>query len=315
MLVFGVVGALVVFATVGSTSDHASRSTYDTPSYTYTPPTYATTTTSAATTTSSAATTSRSATTTRAVTTASKPAGPQPVKATGDNPLFRDPDAGLINIECGYPRWGSSVAAARAFFEAARTCLDNMWKPALQAANLPFSSPNISVPARATDETSPCSSSGGSYAAVYCSANHTIYMPLDHIQIEEYGDDSVIYLAVFAHEYGHHVQAVSGVMEKSHRDRYDAGLSSSKGLELSRRLELEAQCFGGMFIGSSNFIGTVSDDQAQRTVRDNYSRGDDRSDIRDHGTNQHYGSWYEHGYTNNRTQKCNTWLSSSGDVS
>ncbi|MBF6173342.1 neutral zinc metallopeptidase [Nocardia blacklockiae] len=316
LLVFGVVGALVVFATVGATGSHPSKYSYDTPSYTYAPPSYTTASAAATTTTAptSAATTSRSATTTRTAT-STKPAGPQPVNATGDNPLFRDPDAGLINIECGYPRWGSVQAAAQAFFEAARTCLDNMWKPVLQAAGLPFSSPTISVPARSANASSPCSSSGGSFAAFYCSTNHTIYMPLDTIQIEDYGDDSVIYLAVFAHEYGHHVEAITGILDKAHRDRYDAGATSAKGLELSRRTELQAQCFGGMFIGSSNHVGTVSVDQAQRTIQDNYSRGDGQGDTRDHGSKQHYGSWYEHGYINNRTQKCNTWLADASDVS
>lgn len=314
LLVFGVVGALVVFATVNSGSSHPSKYSYDTPSYTYAPPSY-TTSAAAPTTTArtSAATTSRSST--RTATTSSKPAGPQPVNATGDNPLFRDADSGLINIECGYPRWGATVAAAQAFFDAARTCLDNMWKPVLQGAGLPFSSPTVSVPARSANASSPCTSSGGNFAAFYCSTNHTIYMPLDTIQVEDYGDDSVIYLAVFAHEYGHHVEAISGVLGKAHRDRYNAGPTSAQGLEISRRAELGAQCFGGMFIGSSNHVGTVSLDQAQRTIRDNYSRGDGKGDTRDHGSKQHYGSWYEHGYINNRTQKCNTWTAPSADVS
>lgn len=247
--------------------------------------------------------------------TPTKPAGPQPVIALADNPLFSDAGWGLPNIPCDYPDWSADPAAARAFFEAARTCLDGMWRPILRAANLPFATPNLEVPARAADTSSPCTGSGGSYAAFYCSANSTIYMPLDHIQVELHGDDIEIYLAIFAHEYGHHVQAMSGVTEKSNRDRYRAGQNSALGTELSRRLELEAQCFGGMFIGSSVFEGTLTAAQGQHDLQDNYRRGDSPGDVRDHGTKQHYGLWWEWGYSNNRVQKCNTWNATSDVVS
>ncbi|MEV5647730.1 neutral zinc metallopeptidase [Nocardia sp. NPDC052254] len=130
-----------------------------------------------------------------------------------------------------------------------------------------------------------------------------------------YGDRWYVYLAVFAHEYGHHVQAISGISQKSSRDRYNAGVSSATGLELSRRLELEAQCFGGMFFGSSLFVGTITNDQGYFVKQDNYDRGDDHSDVRDHGANQHYGAWYAQGEEHNRTWMCNTWNSPSDAVS
>ncbi|MBF6333288.1 neutral zinc metallopeptidase [Nocardia transvalensis] len=295
---------------MGGRDNHPSRDSYATPSHTYAPPTW--TTSAPAPTTTARATPSRTG---YATPTTTRPAGPQPVAATAGNPLFRDPDSGLINISCTYPRWASDVASARAFFEAARTCLDNMWKPVLQAAKLPFSTPNLSVTARAAEASSPCGSGQGNWAAFYCSANHMIYMPLDQLFINEDRSDAAIFLAVFAHEYGHHVQSISGIMGKNHRDRYDAGPTSARGLELSRRGELEAQCFGGMFIGSSTFVGTLTGAQTQRTIRDNYGRGDKAGDARDHGSLHNYGAWYEHGVEHNRTQKCNTWSSPADSVS
>ncbi|WP_146100649.1 neutral zinc metallopeptidase [Nocardia nova] len=324
LFVFVVVGGLVAFATMGG-RDNSSASSYSTsaPSFTYTTPTWATSTSDPTTSSSevttystSARATTRAATrTTRAAPTSTKPAGPQPVVATANNPLFGDHDSGLINIECGYPRWGSSVAAATAFFNAEKDCLDRMWQPVLQAANLPFSSPTVSVPARGVDAVSPCTSSGGNYAAFYCSTNNTIYMPLDHLQVEQFGDQAEIYASVFAHEYGHHVQGISGISDKENKDRYDAGVRSAVGLELSRRLELEAQCFGGMWVGSSQFVGSLTTDQVGRIRRTNYRRGDQAGDMRDHGTPDHYGAWYDQGHDNNRTWMCNTWNSPSDSVS
>ncbi|MEV5835837.1 neutral zinc metallopeptidase [Nocardia sp. NPDC052112] len=280
-----------------------------TPSYTYAPPTSST---------SSPSPTSRAAavTTSRAAApTTTKPAGPQPVVKTGDNPLFGDSDSGLINTECGYPAWAATVDAATRFFQAAATCLDKKWRTALQGANLPYSSPAVSVPARGAAAASPCGSASGNSAAFYCSANHTIYMPLDTIQIEQFGDDAVIYLTLFAHEYGHHVQAISGITQAMNDQRSDAGARSALGLELSRRLELEAQCFAGMYVGTSVVDGAFDKAQQSRTTASQYRRGDKSGDARDHGTSQHYGAWFDQGQTYDRTFQCNTWNMSSDEVS
>jgi predicted metalloprotease len=103
-----------------------------------------------------------------------------------------------------------------------------------------------------------------------------------------------IYLAVFAHEYGHRAQELAGVLETAQQKQYDDGQDSAAGLEFSRRLELQAQCFSGMFLGSS------------------VDRGGDVD--RNHGTNAHAESWWHQGAMKNRTQQCNTWAATSADV-
>ncbi|WP_253789647.1 neutral zinc metallopeptidase [Nocardia amikacinitolerans] len=313
--IFLMVGSLIAaaIAVAASESENDRRTTAYTPSYTYTPTIPSS---SAATTTSAARPTTRASSSVRTTSaTPTRPAGPQPVAKLGDHPLFAHADTGLNNIHCAFPRWAPNVAAAQAFYQAASTCLGQMWKGLLDYEKLPFSPPNISVPARGVDAVSPCTSSGGDYAAFYCSMNNTIYMPLDKIQTNLYGDNWIIYLTVFAHEYGHHVQAITGISKRSHEERYNAGPRSARGLELSRRLELGAQCFGGMFIGSSAYVGSVTGNQAEYAVRDNYTRGDDPGDARDHGSKQNYGLWYEYGYRNNRVQKCNSWVASPDAVS
>ncbi|NKY50088.1 neutral zinc metallopeptidase [Nocardia vermiculata] len=315
LLVVAMVGGLVGFATLGGHDNSSAAYTTSTPSYTYSTPSSSS---AGADPTTTTAYPSPTRTTTRyriTTTVPPKPAGPQPVVATATNPLFSDHNSGLINIVCDYPTWGADVASARAFFTAATSCLDRMWTPVLQAQNLPSDTPSVSVTATGAEAISPCGSSGGSYAAFYCSVNDTIYMPLDHIQTEMYGDRWAIYLAVFAHEYGHHVQGITGIAERAHSDRYQAGTYSPTGLESSRRLELEAQCFGGMFITSNEAAGTIAGPDAAFVRQDNFGRGDDNSDIRDHGTNDHYGAWYAQGEDNNRTWMCNTWAASSDAVS
>jgi predicted metalloprotease len=312
--VFVIVGLLVAAGLASSSSD-SSTTAYtptSTPSYTYSSsPSPTTTYSSSPTTTRSGSTTTRRATTT----TSSTPAGPKPVAALATNPLFDHADTGLNNINCGYPAWAPTVSAARAFFEAQSACLGQMWSALLEYENLPFSPPGLSVTATGAAASSPCTGGSSNFAAFYCGANKTIYMPLDSFMKNEDPYDTVIFMAVFAHEYGHHVENLTGILKQSHQESYDAGRSTALGLEHSRRLELAAQCFGGMFIGSSTFVGTITADDAMETVRDNYNRGDFAGDMRDHGAPQNYGGWYEHGYRNNRVQMCNTWAASSDSVS
>ncbi|WP_433681971.1 neutral zinc metallopeptidase [Nocardia sp. CA-119907] len=312
-VIVAVVGLFVASAISADNEKNRHRPsayTPPTPSYTYTPPTSATT--------SSPSPTSRTAsqsTTGAAAPTTTKPAGPQPVAKLGENPLFSDDNSGLINIDCDYPAWAATTAAATRFFQAAADCLDKKWRPTLQGANLPFSSPGLSVPARASDATSPCTTASSSFAAFYCSTNHTIYMPLDKIQVEKYGDDVVIYLSVFAHEYGHHVQALSGISQRMNTERNEAGTRTALGLELSRRFELEADCFSGMYVGTSTYDGVFTVAQMTRATQDQVGRGDRQGDARDHGTGQNQANWFTQGHKYDRTFQCNTWKAPSDEVS
>lgn len=317
LFVFGMVSALVVFATMADRDSDSTTAYGTTPSYTY-PSTTSETTTAA--TTSANPTTSESLSASRtalAGPTTTVASGPTPVAATANNPLFANQNNGLINVRCDLPGWAASSTVATAFFNAASTCLGKMWQPMLRLQNLPFHAPKVVAPTHASDLSSPCSSSGN-YAAFFCGANDTIYMPLDHIQTDVYGDRWYVYLEVFAHEYGHHVQSLTGIMDQQAQQREDLGDDSDKGLELSRRLELEAQCFAGMFVGSSIYVGLFTNDQAVFMQKDQYTRGDESqaTDMHDHGIGQHYGDWFVNvGEKYNRVWRCNTWNAPSGDVS
>lgn len=241
------------------------------------------------------------------------PAGPQPVYATGDNPLFSG-DVGTPAITCNLARWDTNPAGAAAFFQSALPCLDAAWQPVLEYQGLPFFSPNLAFP-EGTSWESPCGAvSTGAVAAFYCSYDNTIYMPFAGLQADMYGAQPGVYLALFAHEYGHHVQALAGVMEAYWDERYNAGADTEAGLELSRRSELQAQCFSGMFLAASYGRGSV-DDNILTEARTTQDRGDHTAGApRDHGTDEHATAWWEQGAQLNRTFQCNTWLSPAEDV-
>jgi uncharacterized protein len=243
------------------------------------------------------------------------PAGPKPVYELGENPLFAD-GLGAPEVTCDLTRWQSSPQGAAAFFDSALPCLDAAWQPVMAQAGLPFFRPSIEYP-EGTSWSSPCgsvASDNGVVAAFYCGKNNTLYMPYEGLQTEMYGPHPGVYLAVLAHEYGHHVQAMSGVLDTYSQARYEAGVDSGPGLELSRRLELQAQCFSGMFMAASFGRGSVNDtilDEARTTQ----NRGDHTAGRpRDHGSDANTSAWWEQGAQKNRTFQCNTWKSPPADV-
>lgn len=274
-------------------------------------------TTTTTTTTSSATATSSSSRASTPTSSSSRPSGPQPVHQTKNNPLFGG-ENGTNTSTCNLPRWKSDPESAKAFFTATLPCLEAEWKPVLARANLPYFSPKLAFPT-GTTWNSPCGTTKGSEAAAfYCSADNTLYLPYEGLHTKEIGAHPGSYLAVMAHEFGHHVQAVSGVMDASFDDEYAAGADTAAGLEINRRFELQAECFGGMwFAGAWNGKGSIDDNIVNEMLKDGYTRGDDNNPNgpRDHGTRAHYGAWQQQGYTKNRTFQCNTYNVPSDAVS
>ncbi|MGN2634758.1 neutral zinc metallopeptidase [Nocardia takedensis] len=241
--------------------------------------------------------------------------GPAGVAETATNPLLTDTDATLLPADCDYSPWSTDVDTARTFFETAAGCLESAWKPVLAEVDLPFQPPTLNVSASTAGITTPCTGTTTNFAAFYCPANKTIYMPISQLQTDLFKDNWVVYLSVFAHEYGHHVQAMSGILRKANAERVDAGTRSARGLELSRRVELQAQCFNGMYLGSSAQGGSLSNAQISLAKRDANGRGDAASDSRDHGTPENSGNWFEQGVERNLTAQCNTFSASANSVS
>jgi predicted metalloprotease len=316
ILAAGLVGAIGIMNESGYDDVGYSKPTYA-PGYTestdYSSPTTEYTTTTATTTTTT--TTTETTTTTDSTSTTTTPAGPQPVYTLGDNPLHRS-DNGTNAAKCAIPAWRSDAASAKAFFTAVLPCMEAAWAPAMERAGLPYVTPGLEFPSGSNWE-SPCGGvAAGTWSAFYCGQNNTIYMPFDGLSTGTIGNQPGRYLALFGHEFGHHIQWMSGVLPTYHEAKYEAGDQTAKGLELSRRAELQASCLGGMWYAGAWNGGGISDALVDQFLYDGYDRGDwDSSKPRDHGSPQNNGAWQEHGYRNNRGNYCNTWLAESKHVS
>ncbi|HVW40871.1 MAG TPA: neutral zinc metallopeptidase [Amycolatopsis sp.] len=302
------VGAVVTVAVVASPSHPTSSAT-----------SYGTTATSTSPTSSrsSYSSTSRttSSTSSRTTTTQATSAGPHKILALADHPLLEDPNAGLSNAACTVPGWPRDPAASQAFFTAALQCLNARWGQLLTAMDLPFHPPILEFPTGSSFTTDCGTINVGVATAAYYCKDH-LYVPWRGLQTDQYGNKPGVYLALFAHEYGHHVQDLVGLMDAAWDVIYQKGENSAPGLEMSRRKELQAQCFSGMFLGSTaNRGGTVTQAVFDTAWNDQETRGDNTSGSHDHGTNAHYAAWWRKGAQSDRLAQCNTFSAPSSDVS
>ncbi|GAA0604375.1 hypothetical protein GCM10010174_21180 [Kutzneria viridogrisea] len=241
-------------------------------------------------------------------TTSSAPAAPRRSLKLEDNPLLK-PGKSLAASTCTLPQFGRSTAQLEAYFAAEIRCLDEAWRPVLQSVNLPFEPTRLTMDGEAGGCKAGTDTSERP-TAFYCGADNRLHMPVDSV-LEDTGGIPSVMIGVLAHEYGHHVQDLSGVLAAESRREFQAGRDSAAGNELSRRLELQANCFAGMFLASVAGRGSITKATATNGAASFAEGGAEQT----HGSPAHQGRWAEVGYKDNNTASCNTWVAPPGDVS
>jgi predicted metalloprotease len=120
-----------------------------------------------------------------------------------------------------------------------------------------------------------------------------------------------------AHEYGHHVQNLTGILNASWQ-RQLAFTTNSTRLEESRRRELQASCLGAAYIGANKRYYPMSGGLYQQWVYVVNHLGDQPGYPRDHGSMKNHGWWSAAGFyaASSKTYagRCNTWNANSTAV-
>lgn len=228
-----------------------------------------------------------------------------PVAATTTNPLMAD--AGLATGNCTLPPWSRFEVGVRAYLKAVVDCLDRKWQPALARLHLPWHSPELDVTLEIKKTN--CPGKPAPYASLECGG--TIYIVPETYLNNTVGRQhtATVAVAVVAHEYGHHLQELSGIMGAASAAEAAAGDLEPAGLEISRRIELQAQCFAGLFMAASFDRAAVD-----VAAREQLSHGDFPGAAPDHGKPEHYGGWFTRGAGGTRLSDCNTFAAPSSDV-
>ncbi|MET8989246.1 neutral zinc metallopeptidase [Nonomuraea wenchangensis] len=201
-------------------------------------------------------------------------------------------------------------------------CMDRAWGPVLQKQGFDFRPPGYAIASGRGRGACGDYPSAGSMVPYYCPRNSTIYastsaMARGNGNARGYGQIISWHggiISMMAHEYGHHVQNVTGLMN-SWWDSTLATSSRSTKLGLSRRLELQATCLGGMWMRSVAASYPVTTSLRSRLYWFYGQVGDYPGYPRDHGTPANNNRWFRQGWEKNKAYQCNTWMAPSSTVS
>jgi uncharacterized protein len=153
----------------------------------------------------------------------------------------------------GSPQSAQELCTANAY--ATEACnalqsLDETWQPAFAAAGIPFKQPRLWFISGGGVNTA-CGPGSSAMGPFYCPADQTIYIDTafyDQMaqQLGARGDFARYY--VIAHEYGHHIQALTGVADAI---RSAQSQNPQAANQLQVRMELQADCYAGVWAGKN----------------------------------------------------------------
>ncbi|WP_018684734.1 neutral zinc metallopeptidase [Actinokineospora enzanensis] len=218
------------------------------------------------------------------------------------------PGAALARVDCSLPRLGRGTSAdLTTFYQAAIDCLDRAWRPVVEAATGgTFPRPKLDVSDNPTSGCGPAPADDD-VLAFYCDYDDTIYMPRARL-LESAGTVPAYHIAVLAHEYGHHVQGASGILRAASLREFTA--DEDELMEISRRTELQANCFAGLFLAAAKGKATLTN----RVVADALDSFSAVYNSDSHGSARNQGKWAKAGLNGDNTASCNTWSATTADV-
>ena len=199
--------------------------------------------------------------------------------------------------------------------------LDEYWSDALpQQTRVQYVLPDV-VSFSASTSTG-CGSASSATGPFYCPPDQTVYIDVSFFdELRSRFGSSGGPLAeeyVIAHEFGHHIQQITGVMDQA--DRGGTGADSD-----SVRIELMADCLAGMWAGNAAttidpetgrpFLEPITSAQLADALSAASAVGDDRiqqqatgttnPEAWTHGSSEQRQRWFTIGYEGGTFDECN----------
>ncbi|MGN6694998.1 MAG: KPN_02809 family neutral zinc metallopeptidase [Aquihabitans sp.] len=148
----------------------------------------------------------------------------------------------------------------------------------------------------------------------YCPPSEKIFIDFGfYQQLEQQlgfdGDFAMAY--VIGHEYGHHVQNVLGINDQVRKQQ--EGASQAEANALSVKMELQADCFAGVWANDVNKDGRLQKGDLEEAIDAAQAVGDDAIQGRNanqesftHGTSAQRTHWFTTGFESGDPSSCNT---------
>jgi hypothetical protein len=181
-----------------------------------------------------------------------------------------------------------------------------------------YQKPRLVLFTRSVD--SACGSANAAMGPFYCSADDRIYIDLSFYddlkhKLNAPGDFAMAY--VIAHEVGHHVQHLMGILDEVHSKR--SKLSEVEYNQLSVKLELQADFFAGVWAHHAQKMNNIlQDGDIDEALNAANAIGDDRlqkqgqgyvvPDSFTHGTSEQRVRWFKKGFKTGDVTQGNTFM-------
>ncbi|TYR30518.1 flagellar biosynthesis protein FlgM [Mesorhizobium microcysteis] len=192
---------------------------------------------------------------------------------------------------------------------------EDVWNGIFQAEGQTYREPTMVL---FTDQVqSACGFASSASGPFYCPGDSRVYIDLGFFRelsqrFGASGDFAQAY--VIAHEVGHHVQNLIGVLPEFNRQRQS--MSPTQANEMSMRVELQADCFAGIWAHYTDQKGLLEEGDIEEALNAAHQIGDDTLQRRtqgyvvpesfNHGTSEQRMTWFSNGFRNGRLEDCDT---------
>jgi predicted metalloprotease len=192
---------------------------------------------------------------------------------------------------------------------------EDTWTKLLPASGVEYRKPTLVLFSGST--SSACGFAQAATGPFYCPEDEKVYIDLDFYRelsqrFQAPGDFAEAY--VIAHEVGHHVQNLLGILPKVHEQ--EAGVSEAEANRLSVRTELQADCLAGIWAHAAEAEGILDVGDIDEALNAAAAVGDDSIQMRtqghvvpesfNHGTSAQRSRWFKQGYTGGKISACDT---------
>jgi predicted metalloprotease len=205
---------------------------------------------------------------------------------------------------------GQPADENRQFVGAIMGSLEDAWRQILpQQTRVRYQDPKLVLFTGRVE--SACGYASAATGPFYCPGDNQLYLDFQFFddlrrEFKAPGDFAQAY--VIAHEFGHHIQNLTGVMGQVQRRGQDNRLSVA--------LELQADCYAGVWANFAQKQGRVEAGDAEEAIRAASAVGDDMIQRRTqgyvvpdsftHGSAQQRMQWFAKGMQSGDMRQCNT---------
>jgi uncharacterized protein len=197
---------------------------------------------------------------------------------------------------------------------------EDLWTGVFKASGEDYPEPRVVLFSNQVDTA--CGTADSSTGPFYCPGDEKVYIDLSfYDQLREQfgapGDFAQAY--VLAHEIGHHVQNITGVLPEFNQRRQS--MSQEEANAYSVRVELQADCYAGVWANYAGQEDLLDNGDVEEALNAANQIGDDTLQERmqgfavpktfNHGTSAQRKTWFERGYRSGNPSDCDTF---SGNV-